>query len=91
LETVRIVRLLASVCAIAALILACVADPSASLAGDDYNDDVPAAPDVSAVLPAARAEPALALAVSGAVFIDQQQPTSRLTTLDIFRPPRALG
>lgn len=87
----RIVRLLASLCAIAALILACVADPSASLTGDDYNDDVPAAPDVSTVLPATRAEPELALAAAGAVFIDQQQPTSRLTTLDIFRPPRALG
>ncbi|HLK90884.1 MAG TPA: hypothetical protein VKZ18_13385 [Polyangia bacterium] len=88
----RIVRVLASICAVAALIMACVTgDPSASLAGDDYNDDVPAAPDLSTALPATRAEPALTLASHGPVFVVRPAPTSRLTTLDIFRPPRALG
>jgi hypothetical protein len=89
---VRLVRRLASICAVIALIVACVAgDPSASLSGDDGNDDVPTAPDVSTALPASRAEPELALCQSGSVFVYQQAPTSRLTTLDIFRPPRALG
>lgn len=88
----RVVRILASVCAVAALILACVTgDPSASLSGDDGNDDVPTAPDVSTALPASRAEPELALCQSGSVFVDLQTPSSRLTTLDIFRPPRPLG
>lgn len=84
--------MLASICAIAALIVACVAgDPSGSLSGDDGNDDVPAATDAAPVLPASRAEPELVLRPSGSVFVDQRSPTSRLTTLDIFRPPRALG
>lgn len=84
--------MLASICAVAALVLACVTgDPSASLAGDDYNDDVPAAADLTTALPATRAEPQLALASHGSVFDVRPAPTSRLTTLDIFRPPRALG
>ena len=88
----RSVRVLASICAVIALILACVAgDPSGSLSGDDGNDDVSAALDFSTVLPASRAEPELALSESELVFLDQRTPVSRLTTLDIFRPPRALG
>jgi hypothetical protein len=84
--------MLASICAVVALILACVTgDPSGSLSGDDYNDDVPAAPDLSTALPATRAEPELALAAHGPVFVVRPAPTSRFTTLDIFRPPRALG
>jgi hypothetical protein len=89
---VRVVRTLASICAVVALIVACVAgDPSGSLSGDDGNDDVPTAADASPVLPASRAEPELALCQNGSVFVDQRSPISRLTTLDIFRPPRALG
>ena len=88
----RVVRVLASVCAIVALLVACVAgDPSGSLSGDDGNDDLSAAVDFAMVLPASRVDPEPPLCESGSVFLDQRTPISRLTTLDIFRPPRVLG
>ena len=72
-----------------ALVLACVTgDPQGSLSGDDGNDDVSSVIDLSRILPATRTEPELALAPSGTVFVDQRTPNARLTTLEIFRPPR---
>jgi hypothetical protein len=86
---VRILRKLVSACAVVALVLACVAgDPQGSLSGDDGNDDVSSVVDVSRILPATRTEPELALAPSGTVFVDHQSPNARLTSLEIFRPPR---
>jgi len=66
-------------------------DPQGPLSGDDGNDDVSSVVDLSRILPAARTEPELALAPSGSVFVDHQTPHARLTTLEIFRPPRALA
>jgi hypothetical protein len=87
---VRILGRLVSACAIVALVLACVAgDPQGPLSGDDGSDDVSSVVDVSRILPATRTEPELALAPSGSVFIDSAAPHARLTTLEIFRPPRA--
>jgi hypothetical protein len=87
---VRIVRTLASICAVLALILACtVADPWGALSGDDDSTDDIAKIVTSAVLPATPAEPHVPLAPVGSVFIERQPPPSRLTTLDVFRPPRA--
>jgi hypothetical protein len=89
---VRILRRLVSACAVVALVLACVAgDPQGPLSGDDTTDDASSVLDLSRVLPAARTEPQLALAPSGPVFVDQQIPNARLTTLEIFRPPRAVA
>jgi hypothetical protein len=86
---VKLVRTLASICAVVALIVACTAvDPWGTLSGDDRNDDV-AQIDTSAVLPATPAEPRVPLAPVGSVFIERQPPPSRLTSLDVFRPPRA--
>ena len=79
-----------SACAIVALVLACVAgDPQGSLSGDDGNDDVSSVVDLSRVLPASRTQPEVAIEPTGSVFVDQQTPHARLTTLEIFRPPRA--
>jgi hypothetical protein len=87
---VRTLARVTSACAILALLLACVAgDSQGSLSGDDGNDDVSSFVDLSRILPATRTEPVLALAPSGSVFVDQQSPNARLTTLEIFRPPRA--
>ena len=86
----RILGRLVSACAIVALVLACVAgDPQGPLSGDDGNDDVSSVVDVSRILPAARTEPELVLAPTGTVFVDHQAPNARLSTLEIFRPPRA--
>jgi hypothetical protein len=86
---VRIVRSVASICAVVALIVACAAaDPWGSLSGDDSTDDA-AKIVTSAVLPATPATPRVVLAPVGSVFVQRQPPPSRLTTLDIFRPPRA--
>lgn len=73
-----------------ALVLACVAtDPQGAVSGDDGGDDVAACCDLSAVLPAARAEPPLALSPCGAVFVDARAPSGRAPELEIFRPPEA--
>ena len=77
-------------CAVIALVLACVAgDPQGSLSGDDDGYDDASVADISCVLPACRAEPILIVQPARAVFLNQPAPSSRLTTLDIFRPPRA--
>ena len=83
------VRALASICAVVALIVACTAvDPWGSPSGDDSQDDVLKIVS-SPVLPAARVVPRVPLAPVGSVIVERQPPHSRLTTLDIFRPPRA--
>ena len=88
----RTLARLASACAILALLLACLAgDTQGSLSGDDGSDDVSSFVDLSRILPATRSEPELALAPTGSVFVDQQSPNARLTTLEIFRPPRAVA
>ena len=73
-----------------ALLVACLTvDPLGSgLSGDDGNDDVPSSPDISIVLPATQLEPMLVPSISGLVFFDHQPPPSRLTTAEVFRPPR---
>ena len=77
-------------CAVFALVLACVAgDPQGSLSGDDDGYDDASVADISCVLPACRAEPVLAVQAAGAVFVNHPAPSSRLSTLEIFRPPRA--
>jgi hypothetical protein len=87
---VRILTRLVSACAVVALVLACVAgEPQGPLSGDDGNDDVSSVVDLSRILPATRTEPELALVPSGSVFINREVPNTRLTTLEIFRPPRA--
>jgi len=91
---VRIVTSLTATCVAAALVLGClVVDPQASgLSGDDGNDDVPSSsPDISNALPAAPFEPLLVPPLSGLVFVDHRPPPSRLTTAEVFRPPRAAG
>jgi hypothetical protein len=88
---VRIVTRLVATCAAVALVLACVlCDPQGSLCGDD-GDDAPASVDLSAVLPVTHDEPLVVPPISGLVFVDHQPPPSRLTTAEIFRPPRACG
>jgi len=90
---VRTLARLASACAILALLLACVAGDNTQgpLSGDDGSDDVSSFVDLSRILPATRTEPELALPPTGSVFVDQQSPHARLTTLEIFRPPRAVA
>ena len=87
---VRIITRLFVVCAAVALLAACLnADPlNSGLSGDDSNDDVPSALDISIVLPAAPREPLLVPSISGSVFFDHRPPPSRLTTAEVFRPPR---
>ena len=87
---VRIITRLLVACASVALLLACLnIDPLASsISGDDSNDDVPSSLDVSIVLPAAQLEPLLVPSISGSVFFDHRPPPSRLTTAEVFRPPR---
>jgi hypothetical protein len=88
---VRIVTRLLVACAAVALLLACLnVDPSSSgFSGDDSNDDVPSSLDLSVVLPATPLEPLHVPSFSGLVFFDHRPPPSRLTTAEVFRPPRA--
>ena len=87
---VRIITRLLVACAAVALLLACLnVDPLGSgFSGDDSNDDVPSSLDISIVLPATQLEPLHLPALSGLVFFDHRPPPSRLTTAEVFRPPR---
>lgn len=87
---VRTVTRLLVACAAVALLLACLnVDPLASgISGDDSNDDVPSSLDISVVLPATQLEPLLMPSLSGSVFFEHRPPLSRLTTAEVFRPPR---
>ena len=87
---VRIITRLLVACAAVALLLACLnIDPLGSgFSGDDSNDDVPSSLDISIVLPATQLEPLHLPSVSGSVFFDHRPPPSRLTTAEVFRPPR---
>ncbi len=88
---VRIITRLLVACAAVALLLACLnVDPLGSgISGDDSNDDVPSSLDISIVLPATQLEPLVVPSISGSVFFDHRPPPSRLTTAEVFRPPRA--
>jgi hypothetical protein len=87
---VRIITRLLVACAAVALLLACLnLDPLGSgFSGDDSNDDVPSSLDISLVLPATQLEPLHLPSLSGLVFFDHRPPPSRLTTAEVFRPPR---
>ena len=87
---VRIITRLLVACAAVALLLACLnVDPLASgFSGDDSNNDVPSSLDISIVLPATQLEPLHVPSLSGSVFFDHRPPPSRLTTAEVFRPPR---
>ncbi len=87
---VRIVTSLLVACAAVALVLACLtADPLASgFSADDGNDDAALSLDFAVVLPATQLEPLLVPSISGSVFFDRRPPPSRLTTAEVFRPPR---
>ena len=87
-----ITRLLVA-CAAVALLLACLnVNPLGSgISGDDSNDDVPSSLDISIVLPAAQPEPLVVPSISGSVFFNHRPPPSRLTTAEVFRPPRVRG
>ena len=85
----RIVRKFVALCAVVALAAACLTSDPAGTPGDDGDDEVCLAFDISAVLPANRAEPVqVTLASAGAVFTEDRAPQGRLPELDIFRPPR---
>ncbi|HVT06994.1 MAG TPA: hypothetical protein VHO67_06035 [Polyangia bacterium] len=85
----RIVRKVIALCAVVALAAACLAADPTGTPGDDGDDEVTLAFDLSAALPASRGEPAqVTLAAAGAVFVEDQAPQGRLPELDIFRPPR---
>ena len=90
---VRIITRLLVACAAVALLAACLnIDPLGSgISGDDSNDDAPSSLDVSIVLPATQLEPLHLPSLSGSVFFDHRPPPSRLTTAEVFRPPRVRG
>ena len=83
-------RLLVAACAAIALALACVTgDLRAAGAVDDQGADVVSAADAfEALPPVAGVEPPPPPPI-GSVFIDLPFPSSRMTTADVFRPPRA--
>jgi hypothetical protein len=87
---VRIVTRLFVVCAAVALLAACLnSDPlNSALSGDDSSGDVQSSLDISIVLPAAPLELLVVPSISGSVFFDHRPPPSRLTTAEVFRPPR---
>ena len=87
---VRIITRLLVACAAVALLLACLnVDPlGTGFSGDDSNDDVPSSLDISIVLPATQLEPLHVPSISGSVFFEHRPPPSRLTTAEVFRPPR---
>jgi hypothetical protein len=89
---VRIVRFLAATCAVIALVAACLtADPQGPrLFGED--DDAQVSVDLSDTLPAVPIEsPLVPPNPSGSVHVDHRPPPSRLTTAEVFRPPRVCG
>jgi hypothetical protein len=87
---VRLITRLLVACAAVALLLACLTvDPlSSGFSGDESNDDVPSSLDISIVLPATQLEPLHVPSLSGSVFFEHRPPPSRLTTAEVFRPPR---
>ncbi len=86
---VRVVRSFVALCAVVALAAACLAGEPSGMPGDDGDGEVTLALDLSAVLPASRAEPVPETpAPAGAVFPQGGAPQGRLSELDIFRPPR---
>ena len=87
---VRIITRLLVACAAVAMLLACLnVDPlGTGISGDDSNDDAPSSLDFSLVLPATQLEPLHVPSISGSVFFEHRPPPSRLTTAEVFRPPR---
>jgi hypothetical protein len=80
---------LVALCAVVALGLACVAADPLNWPGADSDDEVAITLDLSAALPATRAEPPVKPAgPSGGVIADEESPQGRHPELDIFRPPR---
>jgi hypothetical protein len=90
---VRFVTRLFVVCAAVALLAACLsADPlNSAVSGDDSNGDAQSSLDISIVLPAAPLQLLVVPPISGSVFFDHRPPPSRLTTAEVFRPPRVLA
>jgi hypothetical protein len=87
---VRVVIRMLVASAIVALVLACVTfDPFSPLSAvDDGRDEAPPSLDISIVLPATQIEPSDLPSISGSVFFDDRPPISRVTTAEVFRPPR---
>jgi hypothetical protein len=87
---VRIVTIAASTCAAIALVVTCLAgDPQGPRFIGDRDDAPASAADLSEMLPAVPATPALVPPKpNGSVHVDHRPPPSRLTTAEVFRPPR---
>ncbi len=89
---VRILRTLVAICAVMAIAAACfVGDPQgARTFGED--DDASVCVDFSDSLPAVPYEsPLLPPNDNGPVHIEHRPLPSRLTTAEVFRPPRISG
>ena len=84
------VKLVATTVAVIALVVAYLAgDPQGPRFIGDRDDAPASAADLSEMLPAVVTTPALVPPKSnGSVHVDQRPPPSRLTTAEVFRPPR---
>ncbi len=88
----RLVRTLVAMCAVMAIVAACfVGDPQGGRTfGED--DDPTVSVDFSDMLPAVPYEsPLLPPNENGSVHIEHRPLPSRLTTAEVFRPPRICG
>jgi hypothetical protein len=86
---VRIVRLLVTTGALVAVVLTLLSgDPQGPRLLGDEGDDAVSSLDLSDALPATPIVPLVVPPRSGSVFVDHRPPPSRLTTAEVFRPPR---
>lgn len=86
----RIVKLAAGICAIVALLLAVlIGDPQGPRPLGDQGDGSTVSLDLSDMLPASPTTPVLVPPQpKRSVHVDHRPPPSRLTTAEVFRPPR---
>ena len=91
LAIVRVTRVFVAGCALLALLCTCLANnPGAPGTDGDSGDDI-SAPDLSEALPVMPFVLQVAPGPTARAVFHHVPPLSRLASVEIFRPPRALG
>jgi hypothetical protein len=87
----RVTRVLLASCALIAVLCACLVNSTAGPGSDgDSSDDI-SAPDLSETMPVTPFVLQVAPEPTARAIVHHVPPLSRLASVEIFRPPRALG